>query len=110
MTIAASRNQPRIGSWSVNFSAVVPVKHWRAANAGMELPLRAESAPCLIVFPSDPPRSGAAGLSATQARRREGMGRKRANLKGLTCSLTTPLFSQRPERTPGVMPPRQDED
>ena len=29
------------------------------------------------------------------------MGRKRANLKGLTCSLTTPLFSQRPERTPG---------
>src|SRR5271155_1588851 len=34
-------------------------------------------------------------------RRREGMGRKRANLKGLTCSLTTPPFSQRPERTPG---------
>src|ERR1700733_6588745 len=29
------------------------------------------------------------------------MGRERANLKGLTCSLTTPLFSQRPERTPG---------
>ena len=45
MTIAASRNQPLSGSWSVNFSAVVPVKHWRAANAGMELPLRAESAP-----------------------------------------------------------------
>ena len=29
--------------------------------------LRADSAPCLIVFPSDPAGSGAAGLSATQA-------------------------------------------
>jgi hypothetical protein len=29
------------------------------------------------------------------------MGRERADLKGLTCCLTTPLSSQRPERTPG---------
>jgi transposase len=33
--------------------------------------------------------------------RREGKGRERGNPEGLHCSLTTPLFSKRPERTPG---------
>src|SRR5947209_10965530 len=28
----------------------------------------------------------------------------------MCCSVTAPLFSKRPGRTPGVWPPRQDED
>ena len=38
------------------------------------------------------------------------MGRERANLKGLTCSLTTLSFPSGLNGHPGVMPPRQDED
>jgi len=86
MTIAASRNQPLSGSWSVNFSAVAPVKRWRAANAGMELPLRAQvrgrdvhcwTPPAQIR--TSPIRASGSYLGGVTAKRRSGACRTRSS-------------------------------
>jgi hypothetical protein len=46
-------------------------------------------------------RIGRRRPESQSGRRREGMGRERGNPKRLFSSLTTPLFSQQPEGTPG---------